>query len=154
MIADAEVMTPQQTLRVLVVEDAVMHQQLASGLLRRHGCSVTVVNNGRAALQVAEVQMFDLILMDVEMPEMDGMTATKILRHDGAHLNQHTPVIGLSSSGRRSDCLTAGMDDYLAKPLRDERLARVLDRVQPRPACKHAHGQPADYLQRCDANCP
>lgn len=154
MIANSPFIRPVRAPRVLVVEDGAIHQKLAKGLLSRHGCTVTIVGNGRAALQAVEDQPFDLILMDVEMPEMDGVTATRTLRRDEGHLNQHTHVVGVSSSNRQADCLDAGMNDYMAKPLRDESLVRVLEQIKPRPIRKTPRAHHMDRVERCNAPCP
>jgi len=126
----------QRLPRVLLAEDNVVNQKLATIVLHRLGCETTVVNNGRAALEAATAGKFDLILMDCQMPEMDGYEATRAIR--AAERGRHTPIIALTAhamSGDREKCLDAGMDDHLTKPLDPQRLHSVLDHwLQPSAA--------------------
>mgnify|MGYP005842891365 FL=1 len=108
-------------LRILLAEDSMVNQKLAVGLLEREGHSVVVANNGKEAIAAAEVQHFDLVLMDVQMPEMDGLEATAVIRarerRTGA---RHVPIIAMTAhamKGDRERCLEAGMDEYVAKPI-------------------------------------
>lgn len=119
-----------EAIRVLVVDDGIIHQRLALALLVRHGCAVTLAKNGREAIDEVKNQSFDLILMDVEMPEMDGITATRSIRQREAQSGDRCQVVGVSSSGRQHECIEAGMDDYVAKPLREEALVRLLGRAK------------------------
>ncbi|NUN69800.1 MAG: response regulator [Bacteroidetes bacterium] len=120
-------------LNVLVVEDNVINQKVVVRMLERLGLSPAVALNGREAVQAATTRPFDLILMDVQMPEMDGLEATKALRTPGAQAVRST-IIALTANamtGDRERCLDAGMDDYLAKPLKQQELELTLRKWFP-----------------------
>jgi CheY-like chemotaxis protein len=106
-----------------------VNQRVARGLLEKQGHSVVAAFNGREALDLLEQSQFDLVLMDIHMPEMDGVTATRLLRQREQSTRQHIPVIALTASamdGDREQCLEAGMDHYISKPIAaDEFLAAV-----------------------------
>ncbi|MEK7405177.1 MAG: PAS domain S-box protein [Acidobacteriota bacterium] len=119
-----------RNLRVLVVEDNVVNQKVVLRLLTRLGCSAEAVANGLEAVQAVSRAGYDLVLMDCQMPEMDGFEATARIRQGEGEL-RHTPVIALTANamqGDREKCLRAGMDDYLSKPVGLEALAEVLER--------------------------
>ncbi len=119
-------------LRVLVAEDSLVGQKLILGLLERRGDSVALVQNGREAVAKAMEEPFDLILMDVQMPEMDGLEATAAIRAREKRSGLHVPIVAMTAhamEGDRRRCLEAGMDEYLAKPLRAERLFDTIDRL-------------------------
>ena len=116
----------QAPLRILVVEDAVVHQKLASNLLARQGHSVTVTENGQQALDVLESQPFDLVLMDVEMPVMDGLTATDAIRRRESERGGHLAIVAVTSSSGPEECLAAGMDAFISKPLRNDALNQTM----------------------------
>ncbi len=107
-------------LRVLVAEDNPVNQQLALHLLERRGHSAVVAENGREALSAMEKQKFDMVLMDVQMPEMGGLEATRAIREKEKSTGGHVPIVAMTAhamQGDREQCLDAGMDGYLAKPL-------------------------------------
>jgi signal transduction histidine kinase/ActR/RegA family two-component response regulator len=107
-------------LRILLVEDNAVNQRVAQRILERARHSVVVAENGRAALRNLEHQSFDLILMDVQMPEMDGIEATAHIRAKEERTGEHTPIIAMTAhamEGDRERCLQAGMDGYLSKPV-------------------------------------
>jgi CheY-like chemotaxis protein/HPt (histidine-containing phosphotransfer) domain-containing protein len=114
--------------RVLLVEDNVTNQELAMALLELMGCQVSLASNGREALLAASEGGFDLILMDCQMPEMDGYEATRRIRAmEGA--DRHVPIIAMTANvmdGDRETCLACGMDDFLPKPYHQSDLRRVL----------------------------
>ena len=110
-------------LRILVVEDSKLHQHLALMLLRTLGYAVTLTCNGREAVEALERQEFDLVLMDIEMPEMDGIQATVAIRTRERETGKHTPVVALTSTEDPERCRAAGMDSHISKPL----TAKVLD---------------------------
>ena len=115
-------------LRILLVEDNEINRQVALGFLRGLDADTRIAANGREALDAAAAATFDLILMDMQMPEMDGLTATRLLRDTGAT----TAIYGLSANAFTSDrdaCLAAGMDGFLSKPVTREKLAGVLAEV-------------------------
>ena len=119
-------------LSILLAEDHPVNQQVARRLLERQGHSVTAVGTGREALLVFEQQRFDLILMDIQMPDMDGLEATTAIR-EREPAGTHIPIIALTAgamSGDRDHCLAAGMDGYIAKPIRVQELVCEIERVQ------------------------
>jgi PAS domain S-box-containing protein len=108
-------------LRILLAEDALLNQKLTVALLEKHGHKVTVANNGREAVDAARTGDFDLVLMDVQMPEMDGYDATKKIRAAEEETGRHLPIVAMTAhamKGDRERCLAAGMDSYVAKPIR------------------------------------
>jgi PAS domain S-box-containing protein len=128
-------------LRVLVAEDNDLNQQVVHHFLTRQGHTVVIAADGRQALAAAEADCFDLMLLDVHMPELDGLEVIQAVRRREQSSGTHLPVIALtarSMKGDRERCLAAGMDDYLAKPFRRHELfatmARVLGGRSPVPA--------------------
>jgi CheY-like chemotaxis protein/HPt (histidine-containing phosphotransfer) domain-containing protein len=116
---------------VLLVEDRLFNRKVAVSYLSRFGIEVTTAVNGQQALELARVHAFDLILMDVQMPVIDGFQATVAIRDEPGHLNRDTPILAMTAQaleGDRERCLQAGMDDYLTKPIRLELLERALRR--------------------------
>jgi CheY-like chemotaxis protein/HPt (histidine-containing phosphotransfer) domain-containing protein len=119
-------------LQILLAEDSLVNQKLAVALLERHGHAVVVANNGREAIAALESRAFDLVLMDVQMPEMDGLEATAMIRAREKHSGAHIPVVAMTAhalKGDRERCLEAGMDDYISKPIRASELFETLERV-------------------------
>jgi CheY-like chemotaxis protein len=116
--------------RILVAEDNPVNQQLARAMLRRFGYQADAAGNGQEAVDSALAMPYDLVLMDCQMPVMDGFEATRIIRErEGA--TRHTRIVAVTANameGDRERCLAAGMDDYLAKPFRAGDLRRVLER--------------------------
>jgi len=120
-----------QNLRILLAEDNQINQKVAARMLERLGHSVTFAGNGKEALACMKAQTFELILMDVQMPEMDGLEATRAIREWEAG-KSHIPIIALTAhamDSHRDECLTAGMDSYLAKPIRFDQLKLEIDRL-------------------------
>jgi CheY-like chemotaxis protein/HPt (histidine-containing phosphotransfer) domain-containing protein len=120
---------------ILLVEDNVINQQVALGILQIQGYGVTVVNNGREALDALAEGGFDLILMDCHMPEMDGFEATaEIRKREQSSGGRPVPIVALTANAMaqdREDCLNAGMDDYLSKPFSMQSLQDMLNRWMP-----------------------
>jgi signal transduction histidine kinase/CheY-like chemotaxis protein/PAS domain-containing protein len=115
---------------ILVVEDNPVNQVLARRLLAKHGHRVTTAGNGREALVAVEGQAFDLILMDVQMPEMDGLEATGAIRDRERTSGLHVPIVAMTAHAMKGDedeCLRAGMDAYVTKPIRPEELFKTID---------------------------
>lgn len=107
-------------LRILVAEDNPVNQRVAQGLLTRRGHRVRVVANGRAAVEAVRRDDFDVVFMDVHMPEMDGFQATGAIRADERETGPHLRIIAMTASamtGDRERCLASGMDGYLSKPI-------------------------------------
>ena len=126
-------------LEVLVAEDNSVNQRVAARMLTKLGCKVDVVGDGREAVQRSAAKRYDVILMDCQMPEMDGFEATVAIRdREAAEGGRHTPIVALTAHAFASDrerCLDCGMDDYLTKPLRREELHGMLGRfVEPKGA--------------------
>ena len=118
-----------EPLNVLLAEDGLANQKLAVGLLNGWGHQVSVANNGREAVEMYQPNSFDLILMDVQMPDLDGLQATKIIRQREEGTGQHVPIIALTAhalKGDREKCLAAGMDGYVSKPVRSLELFEAL----------------------------
>jgi len=117
-------------MRILLAEDNQVNQQVASRLLEKQGHSVRIVGDGRRAVQAFEDERFDLILMDIQMPEMSGYEATAEIRKAEQLLGTHTPIIALTAhamKGTREICSAAGMDGYLSKPIKVSELFALLD---------------------------
>ncbi len=117
------------SLNVLLAEDGLANQKLAIGLLKRWGHSVTVVENGSDAVNAWSNNDFDVILMDVQMPVMDGLEATQSIRSREAGSNRHVPIIAVTAhamTGDREKCLAAGMDGYVTKPFKKQALYEAL----------------------------
>jgi two-component system, sensor histidine kinase and response regulator len=124
---------PSRPWRVLVADDDRANQLVARRMLEKLGCQVAVVANGRAALVAVAHDPYDLVLMDCQMPEMDGYAATAAIRAQEARTGGHLPIIALTASAERACCLAAGMDAYLRKPLRPDALAAMLQQWGLRP---------------------
>jgi CheY-like chemotaxis protein len=123
---------PLPALRVLVVEDSLVNQKLAVGLLEKRGHRVAVANHGREALAATESQEFDVVLMDLQMPEMDGYEATAAIRARERFTGRHLPIIAMTAhamKGDRERCLEADMDAYIVKPIRAQRLLETIAAV-------------------------
>jgi two-component system sensor histidine kinase/response regulator len=118
------------TFRILVAEDNAVNQKLVQRLLEKRGFCVHIVGNGREAVETSQKEEFDLILMDVQMPEMDGFEATAELRKREKLTGARTPIIALTAhamKGDRERCLEVGMDGYLSKPIRSKELDELLE---------------------------
>jgi len=115
--------------KVLIVEDNKVNQQVAKDILEHIGVEVTLVNNGEEALTVLKSELFDLILMDCQMPVLDGYEATRLIRLDPTMLNSSIPIIAMTASamlGDKEKCINVGMNDYIAKPVSPQNIHQVL----------------------------
>jgi signal transduction histidine kinase/DNA-binding response OmpR family regulator len=124
-------------LRVLLAEDALVNQRLVTALLERRGHAVTVVPDGRSAVEELEQREYDVVLMDVQMPKLDGFQATALIREREQPLGRHTPIWAMTAhamSGDRERCLAAGMDGYIAKPIRASDLIMTVENIMPAEA--------------------
>jgi signal transduction histidine kinase/CheY-like chemotaxis protein len=122
--------SPPVRCQILLAEDNLVNQRVVQGVLEKEGHRVVVVGNGRDALHALENGSFDLVLMDVQMPEMDGFEATRAIREGEALTKTHLPIVALTAHAMKGDqekCLAAGMDAYLSKPIHS---AELLDMVQ------------------------
>ena len=120
-------------LRILLAEDNVVNQKLALRLLERMGYRADVAGNGLEVLEALYRQSYDVVLMDVQMPEMDGLEATRFIAREWPH-QQRPRIIAMTANAMKEDrevCLAAGMDDYVSKPIRVETLVRALSKCQP-----------------------
>jgi PAS domain S-box-containing protein len=125
------------TLKILVAEDNTVNQMLIARLLQKRGHTVKVVANGLEAVNALERGPFDLVLMDLQMPELDGFEATHQIRQREIQSGLHIPIVALTAhamKGDRERCLEAGMDGYLSKPIRAEELDDVLEKYPKLPA--------------------
>ena len=119
------------TLRILLAEDGIVNQQVAIGLLSQFGHELIVVGDGREAVQALRESSFDLVLMDVQMPIMDGLEATRLIRQKEQILGKHTPIIAMTAGAMKGDqerCLASGMDGYVSKPIDPQQLYDEIDR--------------------------
>jgi PAS domain S-box-containing protein len=121
--------------RILLAEDNITNQQVAQGILKKFGLRADAVANGSEAIHALETLPYDLVLMDVQMPVMDGLEATRHIRDpESAIRNHHVPIIAMTAhalQGDRERCLEAGMNDYITKPVSPKALARVLEQWLP-----------------------
>jgi two-component system, sensor histidine kinase and response regulator len=125
-------------LRILVAEDNLVNQRLTKRILDKEGHHVVLAADGKEALAAWLNQPFDLILMDMQMPEMDGFETTSAIRHAEAASNSHIPIVALTAhamTGDRDRCLAAGMDDYLSKPIRQSDLLEMIAKLS-RPSAR------------------
>jgi two-component system, sensor histidine kinase and response regulator len=123
---------PNGKLKILLAEDNVVNQELARRLLEKSGHAVTVVGNGREALERLREQTYHLVLMDVQMPEMDGFEATAAIREQEAKCGGHLPIIAMTAhvmKGDRERCIERGMDEYVAKPIHKQKLYEAIEAV-------------------------
>jgi CheY-like chemotaxis protein len=121
--------------RILLTEDNVVNQRVALRILEKAGHVVSIAENGKVALKMLQEQTFDLILMDVQMPEMGGFEATALIREKEELTGRHIPIIAMTAhamAGDRERCLDAGMDDYLAKPVAASSLLEMVAQYSPK----------------------
>lgn len=146
--------TPGPALRVLVADDNEVSRTMAVLVLEEQGNDVAVASDGEEVLEILGEREFDLVLMDVQMPKLDGYLTTRAIRDRERGTRRHLPILAVTSYGREGDaelCLAAGMDGFVAKPIREEELNEVMQRVlgwsdeQARPA---EHVLNRDFLQR------
>jgi len=127
---DHDPLPRQLGLRVLLTEDNAVNQMVAVGMLEKAGCTVTVAGNGGEAVDLWRPGKFDVVLMDVQMPEVDGFEATAAIRECEADIGGHTPIVAMTAhamKGDRERCLEAGMDAYVSKPISRERLFEAIE---------------------------
>jgi PAS domain S-box-containing protein len=123
---------PSHSLKLLVAEDTPFNQKFIMRLLERWKHQATLVENGRQVLDTLQNETFDLILMDVQMPEMDGLEATKVVREHELTTGAHIPIIAMTAhavKGDRERCLEAGMDEYISKPIDSDKLFDIIETI-------------------------
>jgi CheY-like chemotaxis protein len=137
-------------LTILVADDNLVNQTLARRLLEKRGHTVVLAATGKAAVAAVETQVFDLVLMDVQMPEMDGLEATTVIREREKTTGKHLPIIAMTANamiGDKEHCLQTGMDGYVAKPLSAKDLFGAIESIvtretadshEPRALAAHA----------------
>ncbi|MCC6445166.1 MAG: response regulator [Armatimonadetes bacterium] len=135
----------RQTLRILLAEDNPVNQKVALHILEKEGHSVAVAENGQEALRLLNEGVFHLVLMDIQMPVMNGLEAARRIRQREAGARNHIPIVAMTAhamTGDRERCLEAGMDDYLSKPIQVQALKAALERwAGPGAAAAGAEGQ-------------
>jgi two-component system, sensor histidine kinase and response regulator len=132
---------PEKVMVVLLAEDNRVNQKLAIRLLEKRGHQVVVASNGKEALLALEERSYDLVLMDVQMPEMDGLEATRLIREREQTSGCHQPIVAMTAlvmKGDRERCMAAGMDAYLSKPIQLRELDEVLDRFVERKTARQS----------------
>jgi CheY-like chemotaxis protein len=132
LVTQHSVRERHRRLHILLAEDNPVNQRLAVRLLEKQGHSVIAVGNGQEALDALLHQRFDLVLMDVQMPEMDGFEATAAIREHEQHSGSRIPIIAMTAhamQGDRERCLAAGMDDYVVKPIKPADLHAAIKRL-------------------------
>ncbi len=123
--------TPVQKLSILVAEDQIINRKIISQILMKKGWDITLANNGKEAYEKNKQQHFDLILMDVQMPEMDGLDATRMIRKFEKEKKLHTPIVAMTARAMKGDkekCLAAGMDYYISKPITPGELYKAIEK--------------------------
>jgi two-component system, sensor histidine kinase and response regulator len=133
-------------LRILLAEDNPFNQRVATLMLEKRGHAVTIAGNGREALEALGRGAFDLVLMDVQMPEMDGFQATAAIRAEERATGRHLPIVAMTAHAMKEDrarCLDAGMDDYVTKPIQADRLWEAIDGLTRGQAAADPEPEPA-----------
>ena len=129
-VTPAQAAEGRRSLRILLAEDGVVNQRVAREFLERRGHRVVVAIDGREAVEAAEREAFDLVLMDVQMPEMDGLEATRAIRQQERSTGSHLPIVAVTAAAFKEDreqCLAAGMDAYLSKPIQPASLYETIE---------------------------
>ncbi|MBV9265466.1 MAG: response regulator, partial [Acidobacteriaceae bacterium] len=122
--------SPRTRFKILLAEDNPVNQLVATRMLERDGHSVMLAQNGCEALDVLATEQFDLVLMDVEMPLMDGLEATRRIRARERGRGRHVPIMAMTANASKADelrCLSAGMDKFLTKPFTAEKLRLAIE---------------------------
>ena len=122
----------RQKIRILLVEDNIVNQKLAKKIIEKFGFKVDAVANGKEAVKSLENLKYDIVFMDIQMPEMDGFEATKIVRSNKSNLiNHEVPIVAMTAhamKGDREKCIKAGMNDYTPKPIKPDELLKVIEK--------------------------
>ncbi|MGH9356750.1 MAG: response regulator, partial [Terriglobia bacterium] len=140
-------------LRILVAEDNAINQRLAQRLLEKRGHSVVIADNGREALAAIDKRPFDLVLMDVQMPEMGGLEATAAIRNREKTTGEHLPIVAITARamvGDRERCIAAGMDGYVSKPIQSAQLFETVGRLTSSAAKEAAQSAESAFAVQSD----
>jgi two-component system sensor histidine kinase/response regulator len=143
--------TSPRSLRILLAEDNKVNQLLAVRMLEKRGYTVTVAADGRQAVRAYEKEVFDLILMDVQMPEMNGFEATALIRQKEEESGQHIPIIAMTARAMKEDreeCLRAGMDAYVSKPFQSGELVEIIQGLASDPETQEAGVSEKGWLEK------
>ena len=127
---------PSRSLKILVAEDTAFNQKFIQRLLDRWNHKISLVGNGREALEALKNESFDIVLMDVQMPQLNGLEATKAIRIDEQQNKNHIPIIAMTAhaiKGDRERCLEAGMDEYISKPIDSDKLFEAIEKLTGDP---------------------
>ncbi len=131
LITRHTVQESRRKLRILLAEDNFINQKLAIKMLEKRGHTVIVANDGKEAIDLLEKEQVDVVLMDVQMPGMDGLEATRIIRKKEEETGEHVPIIAMTANamkGDREKCIDAGMDDYVSKPIKPDEFFSVVEK--------------------------
>jgi two-component system sensor histidine kinase/response regulator len=148
---------PSRPLRILLAEDNPINQRVALHILSKAGHTTVAVSNGKEALAALATERFELVLMDIQMPEMDGLEATRAIRAAEEETGRHIPIVAMTAhamKGDRDRCLAAGMDDYVSKPVQPDALFRVIQSAVTRTESDSVPATPADRIDQvfdCEA---
>jgi two-component system sensor histidine kinase/response regulator len=138
-----------RALRLLLAEDNLVNQKLAVRLLEKQGHMIVVAPNGREAVEAVQRQPFDLVLMDVQMPEMDGFEATAAIRQAERGTNRHIPILAMTAyamKGDRERCLESGMDGYVSKPIQQRELSEMIEKLVASGGSAEKNEKPAHLV--------
>ncbi len=141
-------MKKKNNIKILLAEDNLVNQKVAYNLLSEEGYHVVIANNGHEVLNLLKKEPFDLILMDIQMPEMSGMEATQAIRTQEQETGKHIPIIAVTAhamKGDREKCIEAGMDDYISKPVNPKQLYDVIKNFYSDTATKEASNESYDH---------
>ncbi|MGZ8536848.1 MAG: ATP-binding protein [Flavisolibacter sp.] len=151
-LAEQEEQVPLQKIKVLIAEDNMMNQQLVRHLMKSWSIDHTIVHNGKEAVDALQKNPFSIVLMDIQMPEMDGYTATSVIRNE---MHMDVPIIAMTAHamvGEKEKCLQLGMNDYVSKPIKETVLYNIIARHAqhiPEPQAQHIQ---LDYLHQLSGN--
>jgi PAS domain S-box-containing protein len=152
LVTKHSLQTTPKHLRILLAEDNAVNRELTLRILSKRGHSVAVVANGKLAIEALETQPFDVVLMDVQMPEMDGFQATAVIRKKEAVSGTRVPIIAMTAhamKGDRERCLAAGMDGYISKPIQAEELVKLTEALSAEAGpIDQPEGAPAQVMDR------
>ncbi|WP_417381862.1 PAS domain S-box protein [Gimesia sp.] len=140
----SQIRESKQTLKVLVAEDTPANQKVITAILKKRGHQCVIADNGREAVDYLRNESFDVVLMDIQMPTMDGLQATAMIRENEYGSGEHIPIIAMTAYAMRGDrdkCIAAGMDSYISKPIDAKKLILVLERLAMRNQKSHLPGK-------------